>query len=141
MGEGDLTLVGGLVAESGNEKQIAGLPGGALSLIGGGAFLDDEMAENTAEDDDGKFLFLELNKEDAPRLVCDQGAELLDFFDSDRSLGVQAKFFRLVVESEVVEVVRLNRPVEFIAKVLDQRRKGLDRTKTCEVNSAHGIPF
>src|SRR5712691_7476927 len=111
VGEGDLTLVGGLVAKSGNEKQIAGLPGGALGLIGSGASLDNKMAENAAENNHRKFLFFELDEEDAPRLVCNQWAELLALFDFDRSLGVQAEFFRLVIESEVLEVVRLNRPV------------------------------
>src|SRR5262245_42710847 len=139
--EGYLTLFGGLVAKSRNEKQIAGLPSGALGLIGGGAFLDNKMAENTAEDDDGKFLFFELDEENTPRLICHQRAELLDLFDFDRSLGVQIEFFRLVVESEGVEVVRLDRPFEFIAKVFDQRRKGLDRAKTCEINNAHGSPL
>src|SRR5262245_25027812 len=95
------------------------------------------MAENTTEDNNTKLLFFELDKENPPRLVCYQWAELFDPFDFDRSLGVQAEFFRLIIESEVIEVARLDRPVKFIAKVLNQRRKGLDRAKTYKINSAH----
>src|SRR5438552_2770200 len=103
VGEGDLALVRGLVAESGDEKQVVGLPGGTLGLIEGGAFLNDEMAENAAQDDDGQFLFFELDEKDAPRLVCDQRAKLLDLFDLDSGLGIETEFFRLIIESEVVE--------------------------------------
>ncbi|MBI3244912.1 MAG: hypothetical protein HYZ50_00215 [Deltaproteobacteria bacterium] len=120
VGEGDLTLLSSLIAKSRDEQQIASLPDRTLSLIGRGAFLHHEMIENTAEDNDGKFLFLELDKEDAPRLVGLQWAELLDLFDFDGGLGVQAKLFRLIVERKIVKVVRLDRPVEFIAKIFHQ---------------------
>jgi hypothetical protein len=69
------------VTEGRNEQQVFGLPRGALGLARRGAFLDDEQAENTAEDHDGQALPLELDEEDAPRLAGGERAELVHIPD------------------------------------------------------------
>ncbi len=91
---------------------------GSLCLVGRRAFLDDEMAKQEPQDDNRKLLLLELNKEDSPRLIAGEWTELFDFFNLSGGLGLEAEFFWLVVEGQVFNIIRFNRPIEFIAKIL-----------------------
>jgi len=64
---------------------------------------------------------------------------LLDLLDFDGGFRIQAQFFGLIVEGQLVKIVGVDRPLELIPEVFDQRRKTLDGTQTLNVNGAHGF--
>lgn len=78
------------------------------------------MTQDAPQDDDGKFLFLELDEEDAPRLAGCERTKLVNFFYFDGILVFQAKLGWLIFKSEVVEAARLDRPFEFRFQVVDE---------------------
>ncbi len=124
-----------------NEQKVVQVPGRPAGLVGGGPALRDEFAQDAPEDDHGKLLLFEADPEDAPGLAGDERAELLDLPDFDGMLGVEAEFLRAVLEGEVVHIVRVNWPVEFIPQVLDQGGEGLDGAELVEVGLEwHRLP-
>src|SRR5438105_2774633 len=110
MGEGNVAVIG--FAIGGNEQQVMKLPCGLLSPIGRLPFLDDQRTEDAAKNNNGQTFRLEVNEKDSPWLIGMQGAKLLDLLDLDGGVGVEAKFFRFILESQVVKPFRLNRPFE-----------------------------
>ena len=122
VGEGDLPLVAFAVV--GDEKQVVQMPGGLIGFVGRSSLLDHQLAEDAAQGHDRQALRFKLDEEDAPGLVGDQGPELLDLFDLGGSLGIDAQFLRLIVESQVFKVFGLDGPVQFVPQILDQRREG-----------------
>ncbi len=68
-------------------------------------------------------------------------AQLLDLFDLDGGFRVQAQFFGLVVEGQLVEVLGGNWPVELIAQIFNQRRKALDGAETFNVQDTYQYSF
>ena len=137
MGEGELALVGAFIAERGDEEKVGRIPSGGLGLVGGGAFLDDEMAEDAAEDHDRKPLLLELDEEDAPRLAVLERSKLVDGLHLHGVLVLEAKLLRLILEGEVVEAVFPERPVEFGFEIADELRESLERAELVG-GSGHG---
>jgi hypothetical protein len=126
MGKGDFARVGGFIAESRNEKKIVGVPRGLVGLFCRGAFLDDKMAQDAAQDDDGEFLFLELDEENAPRLAGRKRAELVNFLDGDGVLVFQTEFGGNIFKRNVVEAARLDRPFKFGFQIADEIGKLAD---------------
>jgi hypothetical protein len=60
-------------------------------------------------------------------------AELLDFLDAHGSGGGQAEFGAGVVEADVLDVVGLEGPVEFVTEVGDEGRERLDAAEPVEI--------
>lgn len=67
--EADFAAIVILGTKGGDKEQVLGIPGGAVRFVGRGALLDDEVGEDAAQEDDGEFLLVELDEEDAPGLV------------------------------------------------------------------------
>ncbi len=124
VGEADLPLVA--FAEGGNEQQVVRVPGGAFGAAGRRPLLEHQLAEDAAQGDNRQALGLELDEEDAPGLAGHQRAKLLDAVDLGGGLGVEAQFFRLIIEREVVEVLGVDGPIEPVAEILHQGRERLD---------------
>ncbi len=129
MGEGKFALIGGFVTEGRDEQKVGGIPCGGLGFVGRGALLDDEVAEDAAENDDGEFLFLELDEEHAPRLAVLERAKLVDGLYLHGILVLEAHVSGLILEGEVVEAVFPERPVQFGFKVADELGEGLERVE------------
>src|SRR6185369_876822 len=73
VGEADLPLVP--LAVVGDEEQVVRGPGGALGAVGGGTLLERHLAQDATQRDDGEFLRLELDEEDAPGLLRRERAQ------------------------------------------------------------------
>ena len=61
---------------------------------------------------------LELEEEDAPRLVCRERAELIHRTESRYPIGGHAEFFRRVLEGRFLQVDGLDRPVKVVREEL-----------------------
>ena len=120
----DLAVLSG--AERRNEQQVVELPRGAFGAVGRRPLLYDKVGEDLAERDHRQAFWLEIDEENAPGLVGRQWPKLLDIADFSGFVWLQAEFLGREVERQIVETLRLNWPVEFIAKVLDQRWKVVD---------------
>ena len=59
----------GTFAVVGHEEEIVCSPGGALGSFGCSPLLYDHLAQDATQGDDRETLRLELDEEDAPRLV------------------------------------------------------------------------
>ena len=101
------------------------VPGRPFCATGRRPLLEHQLSQNASQGHDREPLGLELDEEDSPGLAGHQGAKLLDAVDLGRGLGVEAQFLGLVIEREVVEVLRIDRPIEFVAQVLYQDGKDL----------------
>ncbi|MDP1612931.1 MAG: hypothetical protein Q8M11_17900 [Sulfuritalea sp.] len=119
MRQGDLAVA--RRAETGNEQQVARMPGlVATAFLGVGAALDRQAVEHPAQDDDGQALALELDEEDAPGLAAAQRPQLLDAADGDTVLVVQEQFVGVPVEEGVVDILDVHRPVQFGVEIAHQ---------------------
>ena len=78
------------------------------------------MAQDATQDDDGEFLLFKFNKENAPRLAGRERTKLVNLFNLDRVLVLQAKFFRLIFKGEIVETARFHWPSKFGFQVANQ---------------------
>ena len=105
------------LAVVGDEEQVVGGPGSALGLVGRGALLERYLAEDAAQRHHGQALRLELDEEDAPGLARYERAQALDLLDLGRVLRVDAELLWGVVEGQLLEVVRVDRPAQLVAKV------------------------
>ena len=109
VGEGDAALPP--LAVVGHEEQIVGGPRLTFGLVGGSALFERHLAEDAAERHHGQPLRFELDEEDAPRLARHEGAQALDLLDLGSVLRVDSELLRCVVEGQLFEVVRVDRPV------------------------------
>ena len=124
MREGDTALLA--LAEIGHEEQIFGGPGSAFGRTGRGPLPERHATEDSAERHHRQALGLELDKEDAPGLTRYERAQALDLLDLGRVLRVDSKFLGGVLEGHLLEVLRGDRPVEFVAQVGDELVKAAD---------------
>jgi hypothetical protein len=81
------------------------LPGCAISRVGRSALLQDEAAKDLPHDHHGKPLLLEAHPKDAPRLIAGERAKLFDLLYSGSRCGVEPEFLRLIVESQVFDIL------------------------------------
>ncbi len=59
---------------------------------------------------------------------------MLDFLDMDGGRGVEAEFFRIVLEGEIVlDRVLTDRPVERVTQVGDERRQCFEGAEPVDV--------
>ena len=137
VGEGNGAV--GFLAVGGDEEEVAGLPCLAVGLVRRVPLLQHERAEDEPHDDDGQSLLFEVHPEDAPRLIAIERTELLDLLDAHGGFGGDAEFGAGVFEADVLDVVGLDRPVEFVAQVGDERREGLDAPEAVEVGVWHKV--
>ena len=93
------------------------------------------MRKDAAEDDDGEFFLIELDEEDAPRLLGIERAELADGLDLGGIGRLEPEFIGLVVEGEIPDVIAIERPAELVLQVADELFEGADGA---EVGSGHG---
>jgi len=98
-----------------------------------------EGPENLPEHDDRKSLTFKSQEENAPWLLLCKRAELLDLFDLCGVLRVNAEFLRLIFESQFVNVIGLDGPVEIVTKEFDERRQRLDLPEPFGAQYAHGF--
>ena len=115
--------------EGGDEEQVLGVPGRAVGLVGRGAFLHHEVGKDAAEDDDGELLTVELNKEDTPRLLGIEWAELTDGLDLGRIGRLEPEFIGLVIEREIFDIVAFERPAKFVLQVADELFEGANEVE------------
>ena len=135
VGEGDGAV--GVFAVGGDEEEVVSSPSLTLGLPRRCALFQDERAEDEPHDDDGEALLLEVHPEDAPRLVAIERAELFDFLDAHGGFRGDAEFGAGVIEADVLDVVGLDGPVEFVTEVGDEGREGLDAAEAVEVGVRH----
>ena len=102
MDEGDAPVPG--LAGRGDEEEVVRVPRRLVGGSGAGAFLGNEGAQGAAQHHDGEALRLEVHVEDAPGQVAGGGTELLYLVDLDLVPLVEAKFLRLVVEGEILDL-------------------------------------
>ena len=135
MGKGDLAV--GAFPIVRDEEQIVEVPCGQIRFLRRGAFPDNQLAQDPAEDDDRQSLRLEADEENAPGLAGRQGAQLLDLFDPGGGPGVDAQFFGLVFEGQLVESLGPDGLVQLVAEVGDQGGNITDGTDTVERVRGH----
>ena len=113
--EGDAALLALTVV--GDEEQVVGGPGLPLGLVGRGALLERHLAQDAAQRHDGQTLRLELDEEDAPGLARRERTQALDLLDLGRVLRVDPELVRGVLEGQLFEVDRVDRPAQFVSQV------------------------
>jgi len=112
------------------------MPPGPIRLAGACPPLQDEAAEDAAQDHKRETLLFEIDPKDAPGLARFKRAELFDFLDFSGVIFVKVEFFRFVVIGEIVNFLGLNGPFQFIAQVGDELGKGFYGAKAIWI-SAH----
>ena len=115
-----------VAAPCGDEEEVTSLPAFGVGGIGGRALFQDKMPEDTAEDDNGQPFFFKVHEEDAPRLAVLEGTELMDGFDLGGVLVLQTQLGGLILESEIVETVFADGPVQFVFEVADEFLEGAE---------------
>jgi hypothetical protein len=65
---------------------------------------------------------VEVDPEDAPRLMAVDRPELFDLFDDVVVFITQPEFLRRVIERQILDVIRFQRSIEGLAEVFDQGR-------------------
>ena len=136
VGEGDAALLAFTVV--GHEEQVVGGPSLPLRLVVRGALLERYLAEDAAQRHHGQALGLELDEEDAPRLTRRERAQALDLLDLGRVLGVDPELLLWVVlEGQLLEVVRVDRPAELVAQVRDELIEAADASEAFAVVGRH----
>ena len=133
--EGDAALLALTVV--GDEEQVVGGPGLALGLVGRGALLERHLAEDAAQRHHGQALRLELDEEDAPGLARHERAQALDLLDLGRVLRVDPELLRGVLEGQLLEVVRVDRPAQLVAQVGDELVEAADAGEAFAVVGRH----
>ena len=108
------------LAVVGHEEQVVVGPGLALGLVGRSTLLERHLAEDAAQRDHGQALRLELDEEDAPGLARYERAQAFDLLDLGRVLRVNAELLGGVVEGQLFEVGRVDRPAQLVAEVGDE---------------------
>jgi hypothetical protein len=79
------------------EKKVVEIPGCLLGFVGGLPLLEHEGAQDAAQDYNGKAFGFEVDKENAPWLVCGQRAKLPPLDPQGwpaRSISKRAEFKR-----------------------------------------------
>ena len=137
VGEGDPAFLALPVV--GHEEQVVGGPGLALGLVGRGALLEGHPAEDAAQRHHGQALRLELDEEDAPGLTRHERAQALDLLDLGRVLRVDPELLRGVLEGQLLEVVRVDRPAELVAQVGDELVEAVDAGEAFAVVGRHRL--
>ena len=135
VGEGDSALLA--VAVVGHEEQVVGGPGLALGLVGRGALLEGHLAEDAAQRYHGQSLRLELDEEDAPGLTGHERAQAFDLLDLGRALLVDPELLRGVLEGQLLEVARVDRPAELVAQVGHELVEAADAREAFAVVGRH----
>ena len=87
----------------------------------------------------GQAFRLELDEEDAPGLARHERAQALDLLNLGRVLRVDAKLLRGVLEGQLLEVVRDDRPIELIAEVDDELGEAADACEVFAVVGGHRL--
>ena len=137
VGEGDPAFVA--LAVVGHEEQVVGGPGLALGLVGRGALFERHLAEDAAKRHHRQALRLELDEEDAPGLARHERAQALDLLDLGRVLRVDPEFLRGVLEGQLLEVVRIDRPAEPVAQVGDELVEAADAGEAFALVGRHRL--
>ena len=137
MGEADLPLVTHAVV--GDEEQVILGPGCPLGAVGGGALLDRHLAEDAAKRHHRQALRLELDEEDAPRLVRHERTKTLDLLNLGSVLRVDPQLFGGVLEGQLFEVAAVDRPAHFVAQVGDELVEALDSRECTAVVGGHRL--
>src|SRR4051812_7510696 len=96
------------------------VPSGTLWIIQSGSLLQNKLAKNATQRNDGKSFGFKFDKENAPRLASREWAKLLYLLNLRGSLLVDPKLLSRIVKADVVEVVRRDRPFQLLAEVFDQ---------------------
>ena len=135
--EGDPAFLA--LAVVGHEEQVVGGPSLALGLVGRGALLEGHLAEDAAQRHHGQTLRLELDEEDAPWLARHERAQALDLLDFGRALLVDPELLRGVLEGQLLEVVRVDRPAQFVAQVGDELVEAADVGEAFAVIGRHRL--
>jgi len=130
-------LAGSAFAVGRHEQQIVQVPGRTLGAVGRGSLLENQLPQDAAQGDHGQTLRLELDEEDAPRLVGNQWAKLPDVPDLGRGFGIEPQILGLVVEGQIFERVIVDGPVEFLLQVLDQLREAPDLSQLIPMVRGH----
>ena len=137
MREGDAAFLA--LAVVGHEEQVIGVPGLALGLVGRGALFERHLAEDAAKRHHRQALRLELDEEDAPGLARHERAQAFDLLDLGRVLRVDPEFLRGVLEGQLLEVVRVDRPVELVAEVGHELVEAADAGEALAVVGRHRL--
>ena len=137
MGKADLPLVAHAVV--GDEEQVILGPGGPLGAVGRGALLERHLAENAAQCHDGESLWLELDEEDAPRLVRHERPKTLNLLNLGSVLRVDPQLFWGVLEGQLLEVIAVDRPAHFAAQVGNELVEALDARECAAVVGRHRL--
>ena len=135
--EGDPALLA--LAVVGDEEQVVGGPGLALGVVGRGALFERHLAEDAAQRHDGKALRLEFDEEDAPGLARYERPQALDLLDLGRVLRIDPELLRGVLEGQLFEVVRVDRPAQFVAEVGDELGEAPDAGEAFAVVGRHRL--
>ena len=122
-----------------DEEQVVGGPGLALGPVGRGALLERHLAEDAAQRHHGQAPRLELHEEDAPRLARHERAQAFDLLDLGRALCVDPELLGAVLEGQLLEVVRVDRPVELVAQVGDELVEAADAGEAFAVVGRHRL--
>jgi hypothetical protein len=135
VGETDLTLVVFLGTECRDKQEVVSVPRRPFRLVGGGAFLDDEMGKNPAQNHDGKALVVELDEKDPPRLAILKGAELADGLDLGGFRAFEAEFLRWEVVGEIFNAIPVERPAQLVFEVFHEIVQAADVARAV----GHGV--
>ena len=125
------------LAVVGHEEQVVGGPGLALGLVGRSALLERHLAEDAAQRHHGQALRLELDEEDAPGLARHERAQAFDLLDLGRVLRVDPELLRGVLEGQLFEVVRVDRPAKLVAEVGHELVEAADAGEAFAVVGRH----
>ncbi len=126
---GQIEVAVGFIAEYRDEQEVIHLPRLAVGQIRG-ALLDDDGAKDATEDGDGQVAGKEVDEEDPPRLVENDGAKAANGANLDGALGVEPGVLRGVLEGEVFDIPIGDGPLQFVAEVC---RKGLKVADSAEL--------
>ena len=113
--EGDAALLALTIVR--DEEQVVRGPGLAFGHVGRCALLERHLAEDATQRHHGQALRLELDEENAPGLARHERAQTLDLLDLGRVLRVDPQLVRGVLEGQLLEVVRVDRPAQLVAEV------------------------
>ena len=121
---GQRNFTGVAFTKAGDKQQIVRGPG-LMAATGCTAF-GHQAVEHAAQCSNGQATFVELHKEDSPRLAADQRAQLFDGLNLDDVFGLEVDFLRLPVKEVDLPIIHVNRPTQLLMQLLHQLVHGVD---------------